>query len=754
MLLSTRSSLDLIIRDSTTQRASRASFQSVDSAVMSRPAVASNAHRGRYAAPVPTTNLLSDENDFPEFEPFDDVPGPRTAPAGGAQVSSVDMCLQINKQNHMTTAYDMEKLVIRRGKAFLVRVCFSRRVEADEFQLEFLIGADPSVNRGSLVIVTFGNRQGSAWSGRVVEWQGECVTLEITPTADAIVGKYRFYVAIETSRGMQRTKRDANTDLYLLFNAWCEADTVFVNNEAARQEYVMADYGAIFQGSVGSVSSRKWMFGQFERGVLDACIYILDASQMPIYNRGNVVKLIRKGSAMFNSQDDRGVLVGNWSDDYSMGTSPTAWTGSIKILLQYANTGVPVCFAQCWVFAGVFNTFLRCLGIPARVITNFNSAHDNTGNLKTDLIFKMDGTPDDRYTKDSIWNYHCWNEVFITRPDLPPGLSGWQVVDATPQETSDGHYRCGPASVNAIKEGLLCHPFDSGFVFAEVNSDIVSSKRDRYGNLKPFSVDKTHVGKLILTQAVGSMSMENITETYKHPEGSSHNETTMERAEEYGCARDHSELPEPQLTVSIRVNQAQVGEEVKVEVIFHNPGSEPRQVRAHLAGSIAFYTGVESQAFKHVDFSANVDSQSTEQVDFVVSPHEYMAYLGFQTCLHFAVTGQAEDQSLSAMEVVDLQTLPLTLTVGGPSVVYQEMSVTVSYTNMYDVELSHVFLALEGPGVVEFRSHYYSSIKPGATISWTEHCVPRLYGRRCIFAVMYCLNFPQMYGYLEFQVSY
>lgn len=57
-----------------------------------------------------------------------------------------------------------------------------------------------------------------------------------------------------------------------------------------------------------------------------------------------------------NSQDDNGVLVGNWSDDYSMGTAPTAWTGSVKILLQYTNTGVPVSFAQCWVFAGVFNT--------------------------------------------------------------------------------------------------------------------------------------------------------------------------------------------------------------------------------------------------------------------------------------------------------------------------------------------------------------------------------------------------------------
>lgn len=37
---------------------------------------------------------------------------------------------------------------------------------------------------------------------------------------------------------------------------------------------------------------------QFERGILDACIYILDASRMPIYNRGNVIKLVRRGSAM------------------------------------------------------------------------------------------------------------------------------------------------------------------------------------------------------------------------------------------------------------------------------------------------------------------------------------------------------------------------------------------------------------------------------------------------------------------------
>lgn len=32
-----------------------------------------------------------------------------------------------------------------------------------------------------------------------------------------------------------------------------------------------------------------------------------------------------------------------------------------------------------------------------------------------------------------------------------------------------GMYRCGPASVQAIKHGQTCYPFDAAFVFAEVS---------------------------------------------------------------------------------------------------------------------------------------------------------------------------------------------------------------------------------------------------------------------------------------------
>ena len=38
----------------------------------------------------------------------------------------------------------------------------------------------------------------------------------------------------------------------------------------------------------------------------------------------------------------------------------------------------------------------------------------------------------------------------MARPDLPKGYGGWQAIDATPQETSDG--KSGP-KVNEIWEG-------------------------------------------------------------------------------------------------------------------------------------------------------------------------------------------------------------------------------------------------------------------------------------------------------------
>jgi transglutaminase 1 len=68
---------------------------------------------------------------------------------------------------------------------------------------------------------------------------------------------------------------------------------------------------------------------------------------------------------------------------------------------------------------------------------------------------------------------------------LPPGYGGWQVIDATPQESSDvsGIYQTGPASLEAIRKGEVGLAYDVPFVFAEVNSDVVHWQLDETSEL-------------------------------------------------------------------------------------------------------------------------------------------------------------------------------------------------------------------------------------------------------------------------------
>ncbi|CAL8399264.1 unnamed protein product [Arctogadus glacialis] len=717
--------------------------------------MADQSYTGRYNKRFATSNLGPMEDEEPKFVAFDEddeddedtgaTADPRSH-GDPLDVKSVDMLVAQNNQNHYTASFKASAgqpmpLVVRRGEPFKMRISFSRLIGPDDFQLEFRIGS------GDVMMVNFGTRhRGSSWSGHIEDSSTPDCLVTVTPSADAIVGKFRTYVGVLGSGGINYTRGD-NTDFYLLFNPWCPADTVFMPNHAEREEYVLNDYGLICLGTAGAYSTRPWLYAQFDEGILDTCIEILDRCRMRISDRGNAIKVTRQASEIINAQDnDNGVLEGNWGKTFPAGTSPLKWTGSNAILRQYIQSGVTVRYGQCWVFAAVLNTFFRCMGLPSRVVSNFNSAHDNDGNVKTDLLYKPGGTPHPS-TRDSIWNFHCWNDVWMSRPDLPAGLGGWQCVDSTPQENSDGYYRCGPASVAAVKQGQVYYPYDTPFVFAEVNSDVIHKTVDKYGGQKVFLVEKDRVGLALLTKAVGSNAIEDITHTYKHPEGSARDVQAMDEAESYGLSRDHSETGAAVLHLTINTEQSVLnGDDVDLELVFTNHGDEAAVFNGSLKGSVVFYTGVAYSSFYKQRFHVTISPGGVETRMVKVSGHQYMRSVGNQSSMQFLLTGKCGGASLSARTVVTLATQTLQFQIGGIAEYGHGMHVEVSFVNPYGYRLTNVGIAMEGSGLFSYQSNHIGSVEAYGNMAWRVYFKPWNTGTRHIIALMNCEEISEVWG--------
>uniref|UniRef100_A0A8B9JQ84 Transglutaminase 2, C polypeptide A n=1 Tax=Astyanax mexicanus TaxID=7994 RepID=A0A8B9JQ84_ASTMX len=249
-----------------------------------------------------------------------------------------------------------------------------------------------------------------------------------------------------------------------------------------------------------------------------------------------------------NSQDDKGVLVGNWSGDYTDGVRPTAWKDSCSILRQwYKQNCTAVEYGQCWVFAAVACTVSRALGIPCRVVTNYGSAHDTNSNLLIERYY-------DEFAED---------------------------LDV---------YCCGPVPVRAIKEGDLSVKFDAPFVFAEVNADVVEYITLRDGRHVKIGGSTTEVGQCISTKAVGSDEREDITHLYKYPEGSEEERQVFEKASHQNRLIQNEEEPGVHVKIKLSSN-TMVGSDFEAYAQVKNNTDAKKNCRLMFYAQAVTYNG-------------------------------------------------------------------------------------------------------------------------------------------------------------------
>uniref|UniRef100_A0A3B3VAF8 Protein-glutamine gamma-glutamyltransferase 2 n=1 Tax=Poecilia latipinna TaxID=48699 RepID=A0A3B3VAF8_9TELE len=520
-----------------------------------------------------------------------------------ALFTGLDLHSETNNNKHRTNEISVKELIVRRGQAFqlTLRLAQPFRPAFDQLTMTVVTGELPSENLGTMSRFGVPDKVQRSGSAKAV-WKAELqrssspetgvLALAIMPPAACPVGEYKM------SAKLGGEERDLAT-LSVLFNPWCPEDWVFLPDEAERQEYVMNEHGIIYKGVDNYISPSHWDFGQFEEDMVKICMKVLDYNVKhkkdpadDVSARCNPIYVSRVVTSMINSENGGGILKGQWGMDFRGGVPPTHWSGSYAILKKWSNSVFSsVKYGQCWVYAGVMCSVMRLLGIPCRVVTNYQSAHDTNKNLTVDTYYADYGVRE-KESKDSIWNYHVWVEGWMRRPDLSKDgkYDGWQVLDPTPQEKSDGMFCCGPASVSAIRNGDTHLKYDVPFVFAEVNADCITWLVS--GKTLTFSESfLSHIS----TKSVGTNDRMNITDSYKQKEGfySFPSLFLMITAKQALVQMGYSiKLAESKCFFKfVKVSKPVDGEEVSLKLILNSDSSATRRLSINVAVQAMRFTG-------------------------------------------------------------------------------------------------------------------------------------------------------------------
>ncbi|KAG5896285.1 hypothetical protein JTB14_008842 [Gonioctena quinquepunctata] len=672
----------------------------------------------------------------------------------------------IGRYNNSNPTYEENPTaVLRRGLKFTVAVRFLNRAydkNKDLVRILFNYGPNPHPIKGTRGVVkvdptkkTFLDDAQKLWFCNVLDIVADTVTLEIFAPPSIPVGVWGLQVETSIMNSSEQARvYDYENDIYFICNPWNCHDMVYMPETRLLEEYVLTDVGKIWVGPLGTSKGREWVFGQFDACVLPAAALIFEKSGLAHASRADAIKLTRTISKMVNSNDDDGVLIGRWDGLYDDGTAPSAWTGSVPILQEYLDTGSSVSYGQCWVFSGVVTTICRALGIPSRVVSNLVSAHDANATLTIDKYFdenneEMPFDPNNPMGEDSVWNYHVWNDVYMARPDLPTGYGGWQAIDATPQETSDGFYQCGPASLEAIKKGQVGFNYDVSFMIASVNADLMRWKEDK-NHVMGFSriyCNKYHIGRFILTKQPfmydynGDRDKKDITCDYKPQEGSTAERLSLMNAVRcVESAKRFYEMPEEEMEdVEFdlqELDKIKIGENFNIVVKMKNKSNEIRNVKCALSAGTVYYNGVKASLINKQEGEFKMKPHSDETLILTVKADEYLDKLVEYCIMKIYAIASIEETKQTWADEDDFQVVKPNIDIRVPHQIInrKQTPITLRFVNPLKKILTNCKFHVSGPSLIRNQIITHPDVKPGAVVKVETHIAPKYAGEQKLVA--------------------
>ncbi|XP_053080081.1 protein 4.2 isoform X3 [Acinonyx jubatus] len=682
-------------------------------------------------------------------------------------IKNCDFQAAKNNEEHYTKAISSQHLFVRRGKPFTIILHFQAPVHTflstlKKVALIAQTGEQPSKakkTQATFPISSMGDRKW--WSAVVEDRDAQSWNISVTTPTDAIIGHYSLLLQVLGKKSFPLGR------FTVLFNPWAREDAVFLERESQRTEYVLNQNGLIYLGTADCIQEEPWDFGQFEVDVIDLSLHLLSMDKQ-VEEWGNPVHVAHILGASLRAFMEERVLPTPQTHTIQEAALLNKRRGSVPILRQWlTGQGRPVYDGQAWVFAAVACTVLRCLGIPARVITTFASAQGTGGRLFVDEYYNEEGLQNGEGQRGRIWIFQTSTECWMTRPALPQGYDGWQILHPNAHSGGGVLESCDLVPVRAVKEGILGLTPAVSDLFASVNASCVVWKCCEDDTLELTNSNTKYVGNNISTKSVGSDRCEDITQNYKYPEGSFQEKEVlarvqkerMEHEKDSGIHPPRLKTAEPLYLFLEAPSSLCLGGNAQFSVILVNPTDEEKAVELAIGVQAMYYNGIlAAKLWKNKLFltlGANMgNSKATNSLSFSCfeqSPPEN----SFLRLTAIATATQSES-SLSCFAQEDIAICRPRLVIEMPETTeqYQLLKASVSVHNFLDVPMQDCVISIFGRGLIYREKRYrLASVWPRKTLYTQFQFTPTQVGPQRLTVEMDCDMFQNQTNYRNITVK-